>query len=135
MFSYTSLYKQLGNLFYAVASADDKISTAEKNVIVELVKYFWKHLEDSTDSFGTDAPNVILFQFDINEENHTLPEAAFRQFEQYFAAYASSINHYLREKIMNSARRIASSNRFTNHDEMKMLIRLKALLDIPVGAI
>jgi hypothetical protein len=36
---------------------------------------------------------------------------------------------------MNSARRIASSSRFTNHDEMEMLLRLKSLLDIPVGAI
>jgi hypothetical protein len=135
MFSYTSLYKQLGNLFYAVATADEKISAAEKNVMSELVRYFWKHLEDSTDSYGTDAANIILFQFDVNEENCTASEEAFRQFEQFFTANTRSINHYLREKIMNSARRIASSSRFTNHDEMEMLLRLKSLLDIPVGAI
>ncbi|HET8687286.1 MAG TPA: hypothetical protein VFM18_11580, partial [Methanosarcina sp.] len=105
------------------------------NVIVELVRYFWMHLEDSTDVYGTDAANVILFQFDVNEENHTEPEKAFRHFEQFFAAHAMNINHYLREKIMNSARRIASSSRYTNHNEMKMLLRLKSLLDIPVGAI
>jgi len=135
MFSYTSLYKQLGNLFYAVAKADEQISSAEKNAMVELVRYLWKHLEDSTDSYGTDAANIILFQFDVNEENSTAPEKAFRQFERFFAANAGSINHYLREKIMNSARRIASSTRFTNHDEMEMLLRLKSLLGIPIGAI
>lgn len=135
MFSYTSLYKQLGNLFYAVASADGKIMSAEKEVIVELVKYFWKHLEDSTDVYGTDAANVILFQFDVNEENSTGSKEAFQQFEAFFAANSVGINHYLREKIMNSARRIASSSRFTNQDEMKLLIQLKSLLDVPVGAI
>jgi hypothetical protein len=135
MFNYTSLYKQLGNLFYAVAKADERITSAEKNVLVELVRYFWKHLDDSTDSYGTDTANIILFQFDVNEENSITADQAFRRFEYFFIANGGSINHYLREKIMISARRIAAGSRYTNQDEMKMLLRLKSILNIPVGAI
>jgi uncharacterized tellurite resistance protein B-like protein len=135
MFSYSSLYKQLGNLWYAVAAADGQISKAEKKAIEALVCYSWKHLENSTDAFGTDAANIMLFQIDVNEEDHTLAEVAYQQFEEFFAANKRFINHYLRAKILNSARQVASSSRYTNHEEMKTLLRLKELLDTPVGAI
>ncbi|MBS1921074.1 MAG: hypothetical protein JST17_12555 [Bacteroidetes bacterium] len=47
-------YKELGNLFYAIASADKKTSSLEKKKLDEEVQYAWRHYDHSTDRFGSD---------------------------------------------------------------------------------
>lgn len=128
MFNFKLLYKQLGNLFYAVAYADGKIDPHEKEVLTELVQFNWKHMENSADEFHTDAANFILFQFDYNEANLQNAEHAFRAFTAYVEAYGDNLNDYLKEKIFHSARRIAESVRRLNNEEVKMLVTLREVL-------
>ena len=68
MLTFDSLYKEIGNLFYAIAAIDGKINKNEKKMMTSLVVHSWRPLEKSTDEFGTDAANIILYQFDVNEE-------------------------------------------------------------------
>jgi uncharacterized tellurite resistance protein B-like protein len=135
MFSYKDFYAALGNLFYAIAAADGKVQPHEKEQIEELVLYHWKHMEDSTDEFATDAANIILFQFDVNEANFREADEAYQAFAAFYSAYAGDINHYLREKIMSGARRVADSTRRINQPELHLLMKLKQLLDEPIPVI
>jgi hypothetical protein len=132
MLYYKNLYTALGNLFYAIASADGKISKEEKQQLEELIQYFWKHVESSTDEFATDAANLIWFQFDYNQEEWESPAVAFENFADYFREAGADISPYLRDRIWSSARSIANSRRHINMYEEAMLVALKALLDAPV---
>jgi hypothetical protein len=40
------LYKELGNLFYAIAAADKIIRQEEKKTLHEEIIFSWKHYED-----------------------------------------------------------------------------------------
>lgn len=131
MFRYKDLYKELGNLLYAIAFTDGKISKPEKEKVIDLVQYNWRHLEDSTDQFLTDAANVILFQFDFNEENCTPTDDAYQSFADFYFINKDKINDYLKEKIMMSARSVAESTRRINDKELKTLMKLHELLAHP----
>ena len=54
MLSSRRFYKELGNLFYAIAAADKKISDKEKKALDEEVQVAWKHFDHTTDRFGSD---------------------------------------------------------------------------------
>lgn len=128
MLAYKNLYREVGNLFYAIAAIDGKISKNEKKMINSLVNYNWKPLEDSTDTFGTDAANFILFQFDVNEGMDAEPLEMFESFVTFYEENYSDITPELREKVMSSARNIAETTRKINNAEFKILMKLRYLL-------
>ena len=128
MLIYENLYKELGNLFYAIAAVDGKISKNEKKMINSLVIYQWRPVEKSRDSIGTDAANIILFQFDVNEEMGVKAEEKFKCFASFFEENYNVITPVLREKILNSARTIAESTRKINNAEFKTLMKLRYLV-------
>jgi len=124
------LYKELGNLFYAIAAADKKIRPEEKRTLHDEILFAWKHHENSTDRFGSDRAFLIEFEFETLEDESVSAENAFRLFETYFKRHENEIDASSRVKIFNSARHIAESVRKINHDELNYLIRLKTLLKL-----
>jgi len=124
------LYKELGNLFYAIAASDKKIRPEEKKTLHEEILYAWKHHENSTDRFGTDRAFLIEFEFETLEEEFVSAEYAYRLFENYYRDHENEIDPASRIKIFNSARHIAESVRKINHEELNYLIRLKALMKL-----
>ncbi len=124
------LYKQLGNLFYAIAAADRKIRPEERKSLTDEIQYSWKHYDESTDRFGSDRAFVIQFEFDTMEDNYESAEVAYQSFENYFTEYEREIDTDTRKRIFNSARHIAESVRKINHPELDYLVRLKKLLNI-----
>jgi hypothetical protein len=128
MLVYEDFYKEVGNLFYAIAAIDGKINRSEKKMITTLVRYTWRPLENSTDDYGTDAANIILFQFDVNEELNASPNERFQSFVYYFEENRKDINSSLREKILSGARNIAESTRKINYAELPMLMKLRYLV-------
>jgi hypothetical protein len=116
-------YKELGNLFYAIAISDKKILEQEKKKLDEEVQYAWRHYDQSTDRFGTDRAFLIEFEFEALEDQLVTAKEAFRSFEDYFAENKNQIDEHTRKRIFNSAKHIAESVA-----EHKYLNRLKKLL-------
>lgn len=125
-----SFYKQLGNLFYAIAAADNKISAEEKDSLNKEIQFAWKHYDESTDRFGSDRAFVIQYEFDTMEDAFESSEAAYNAFEDYFRDNEKDIDMATRKKVFNSARHIAESVRKINNPELDYLVRLKQLMKI-----
>ncbi|MFN8291763.1 MAG: hypothetical protein U0U70_16010 [Chitinophagaceae bacterium] len=123
-------YKELGNLFYAIAAADKKISEKEKKTLDEEVQFAWKHYDHTTDRFGSDRAFLIEFEFETMEDMAEPAENAFRSFESFFREFESEIDQHTRTRIFNSARHIAEGVRKINQEELAYLVRLKKLMKI-----
>ena len=130
MLSSRRFYKELGNLFYAIAAADKKISDKEKKALDEEVQFAWKHFDHTTDRFGSDRAFLIEFEFETMEDNDEPAENAFRSFEEFFQEYEDQIDHFTRPRIFNSPRHIAEGVRKINQEELNYLVRLKKLMKI-----
>lgn len=124
------LYKELGNLFYAIAAADKVIRPEEKRTLHDEILFAWKHHDNSTDRFGSDRAFLIEFEFETLEDESVSAEKAFDLFESYFKGHEAEIDKASRIKIFNSARHIAESVRKINHDELQYLVRLKTLMKL-----
>ena len=124
------LYKELGNLFYAIAAADKKIRPEEKRAMHDEILYSWKHYDKSQDRFGSDRAFLIEFEFETLEDESVSAETAFRLFESFFRRHEQEIDSASRISIFNSARHIAESVRKINHDELQYLVRLKSLMKL-----
>ena len=123
-------YKELGNLFYAIAAADKKISDKERKALDEEVQFAWKHYDHSTDRFGSDRAYLIEFEFETMEDNDEPAETAFRSFTDFFKEFEDEFDLPIRHRIFNSARHIAEGMRKINQEELVYLVRLKKLLKI-----
>lgn len=128
MLNYNELYTELGNLFYAMTMVDGKINPKEKTALQKLVNFSWEPMENSKDFFGTDAANIILFQFDVNEELGATAEDRFQSFAKFYLENAEDMNPFLRDKILHSARTIAESSYAINDTELEMIMRLRHLM-------
>ncbi len=124
------LYKELGNLFYAIAAADKIIRPEEKKTLHDEILYAWKHHENSMDRFGSDRAYLIEFEFETLEDDSVTAENAYNLFECYFMDHENEIDSASRVKIFNSARHIAESVRKINHEELNYLVRLKTLMKL-----
>ena len=123
-------YKELGNLFYAIAAADKNISAGEKKKLDDEVQFAWKHFDHTTDRFGSDRAFLIEFEFETLEDNNEPAEKAYKLFETFFLENRDEIDMNTRHRILNSARHIAESMRKINKEELKYLMRLKDLMQI-----
>jgi len=123
-------YKELGNLFYAIAAADKNISAKEKKALDEEVQFAWKHYDHTTDRFGSDRAYLIEFEFETMEDNDEPAEDAYQAFETYFKENHAEIDLPTRSRIFNSARHVAEGVRKINQEELGYLLRLKKLLNV-----
>lgn len=123
-------YKELGNLFYAIAYADKNISKQERKSLDDEVQYSWKHYDNTTDRFGSDRAFLIEFEFEAMEEEFETSEHAYLSFEEYFQGHAAEIDKHTRQRIFSSARHIAESMRKINREELRYLVRLKDLMNL-----
>ena len=123
-------YKELGNLFYAIAAADKNISEKEKKALDEEVQFAWKNYDHTTDRFGTDRAFLIEFEFETMEDIDEPAETAYQAFETFFNENKEQIDEHTRTRIFNSARHIAEGMRKINQEELEYLVRLKKLLNV-----
>ena len=123
-------YKELGNLFYAIAAADKNISQKEKKKLDDEVQFAWKHFDHTTDRFGSDRAFLIEFEFETMEDAFETAENAYQSFEAFFTDKEKEIDEHTRKRIFNSARHIAESIRGINQEELHYLVKLKELMKI-----
>lgn len=123
-------YKELGNLFYAIAAADNNITQKEKKKLDDEVQYAWKHYDHTMDRFGSDRAFLIEFEFETMEDASETAENAFQSFQTFFSEKEKEIDELTRKRIFNSARHIAESIRGINQEELRYLMKLKDLMKI-----
>jgi hypothetical protein len=123
-------YKELGNLFYAIAAADKKIRPEERKILHEEILFAWQHHDHSMDRFGSDRAFLIEFEFETMEDEFETAENAFLSFVRFFKENENEIDIANRIKIFNSARHIAESVRKINADELGYLLRLKEMMKL-----
>ncbi len=127
------LYKELGNLFYAIAAADKHIRHEEKKALDDEIQFAWKHYDDSDngkDRFGTDRAYLIQFEFETMEDEVKPAAEAYKDFETFFKEFQEDFDNSSRKRIFNSAKHIAESARRINKPELAYLEKLKKLLNI-----
>jgi hypothetical protein len=123
-------YKELGNLFYAIAASDKIIRPEERKKVDEEIQFAWRHYDDSTDRFGTDRAFLIEFEFEAMEDEMAPASEAYQSFEDYFNEYKDQIDAKTRRRIFNSALHIAESAHKVNVNEHKYLSKLKKLMKV-----
>lgn len=123
-------YKELGNLFYAIAAADKKIRREERAQIEKEIQETWRNHDHTTDRFGTDRAFLIEFEFEAMEDENETAETAYIRFESFFEEYGNQVDVPTRHSIFNSARHIAECVRKINTTELDYLMRLKKLMRV-----
>lgn len=121
-------YQNLGNLFYAIAAADNEVNEEEIKTLKSIVEKEWVKLDEIKDEFGTDSAYQIEIIFDWLDENRPDAEEAFAEFKDYRMEHENLFDEETDQLIWKTAYRIAVSFAGKNEDEMIMLSKLKALL-------
>jgi hypothetical protein len=128
--NYQKIYEQLGNLFFAIAMADNHLKHKEVEKLKELVNKEWVPLEHSTDEFGTDAAYYIYISFDYLTDSFTTAEEAFYTFKVYYEIHKAVFSEKLKAKILTTATDIAVSFRGISKAEHEYLDRLEHLFEV-----
>ncbi len=128
--NYQKIYEQLGNLFFAIAMADNHLKHKEVEKLKELVAEEWVPMEHSTDEFGTDAAFYIYIAFDYLTDSFTTAEEAFEMFREYYEIHKAVFSEKLKNQIMTTATEIAVSFRGISKAEHRYLEKLELLLDV-----
>lgn len=126
--NYTKLYEHLGYAFYAIAKADGEIRKSEEDRLTRDINRIWLPLENSTDSFRTDAAHYIFIAFDYLHEEQNTAEEAMELFAGFCHDNREEITAEIREKILNTANAIADAYEGKNRAELEYLEKLKHIL-------
>lgn len=126
--NYQSLYENLGHLFYAIAAADQHVHREEIEKLKILVGKEWLPLENSIDSYGTDAAHYISIAFEYCLIESITSEDAYAVFSAYYEEAESSITKDLKRKIKTTATAIANAFAGKNKKEQKVIAELNKLM-------
>ena len=123
----TQAYQHIGYLFYAVAASDRNIDTNEVNALKTLIKNEWLNLDDTNDSFGSDAAYQIEIVFDWLEEAEWDSSTCFEKFEDYYKEHSKIFKEDIKALIIKTASTIAESYAGKNKSELIILAKIEAL--------
>lgn len=126
--NYQKLYENLGYLFYAIAAADQHVHREEIEKLKALVGKEWLPLENSTDSYGTDAAHYISIAFEYLLSESMASEDAFKVFSDYYEESEPSFTKDLKRKIKSTATAIASAFAGKNKKEKRYIDQLNRLM-------
>lgn len=123
-------YRNLGNLFFAVAAVDKKVDANEIKRVKEHVTKYWLNLEDSKDYFGSDAAFQIEIVFDFLVEEIELPDAeeCYQNFADFRKNHDSLFTQPVKDLIWKTCEEIASAFSGKNKSELVLLSRIALLL-------
>lgn len=122
------LYHHLGLLFYAVASADRRLSGEETAKLYALVKQKWLAVDTSADDFGTDVAFQIISAYDLLAEDMPASEKCLKQFESFYGQHKSLFTDQIKALIVETAEAMAVSFRGMNKSELHILHEIQRIL-------
>ncbi|MEH6681293.1 MAG: hypothetical protein V7724_12140 [Sediminicola sp.] len=124
----SSFYQALGELFYAVAMADNVVKPVEIQKLKEAVKEYWLDLDEAEDDYGTDAAYQIEIVFDYLMDAEGDAETHFESFKEFYGDHSEKFDDTIKSLIMETAHSIASSFAGKNKSELMLLANLQLLL-------
>jgi len=126
--TWTTFYRRLAYLYYAVAKADEKVVPEEIAKLREVVKKDWLSLETTEDAFGTDAAYQIEIAFDWLLEQSPAAEKALEKFENFINDHPDFLDARLKKRILRTSNAIAEAYHGKNEDEVQMLEKIRQML-------
>ncbi|MGO4918032.1 hypothetical protein [Maribacter aquivivus] len=124
----SELYKSLGKLFYAVAICDGSVYLKEWDKVEEMVKKYWRKVDDIKDSSGADLADEIEIVFDWLLEYEKTSDECFEEFEEFYEKNPQVFTKKIKSLIKKTTRAIANSLLKKNKSEKKILKRIDLLL-------
>ncbi len=121
-------YQKMGELFYAIAAADNVVREAEYKALKNIVSEKWKDLDDYEDPFHTDAAYQIEVVFDWFDYEELDAGDCFDSFADYKKENQKLFTAERKKLIWETANVIADAFAGKNKSELIMLAKLKILL-------
>ena len=119
----TLFYKKLGELFYAIASADGSVETTEIDALKAVVEQEWSHLKEA---------RGIVSMFDwLNNTKSYDADVCFDSFLSYLRENNKRFTPQIKTLVLQTANTIAS--RFSGRNKSELI--LLAMLDIELKKI
>lgn len=118
-------YQKLGELFYALAAADQLVHSEEYKALTEVVIQEWKDFEKDHISGNICQMEVIFNWFDYEKLD---VKSCFQHFEDYKNENPDLFTSQRKMLIRKTANTIASSFSGKNKNELTMLAKLHLLL-------
>lgn len=131
---YREFYKELGNLLYAIAKSDGKISEKEFEELKSLVRKELVAFNGASDEFGSDLAFFTEFEFEFDEERIESPGDAYQSFITFVKANEERVDNKLRQLAMRMAEKIAEAFKGKNKPELMMIKNLKKDLRLKPAA-
>lgn len=122
---YREFYKELGNLLYAIAKADGKISKKEFEELKLLVRKELAAFNGTIDEFGSDLAFFTEFEFEFEDERVESPADAYLSFITFVKANEERVDGKLRHLALRMAEKIAEAFKGKNKSELMMIKNLK----------
>lgn len=122
-----NLYKNLGKLFYALASIDGSIHTNEVDHLRSYVKSYWIHIDDIEDAHGLNAAFKIEDTFNKLLAYRKKPEICFREFSKFYKDNIEKFSPKIKRLILDTANAMAKSYAKKNKAELILLSRIEIL--------
>ncbi len=121
-------YQKMGELFYAIAAADNVVREAEFDALKKIVAEKWKDLDDYKDPFHTDAAHQIEVVFDWFDYEELDASDCFDSFADYKKEHPQLFTEERNRLIWETANVIAGAFADKNKSELIMLAKLKITL-------
>ena len=121
-------YQKMGELFYAIAAADNVVRKAEYSALKNIVTEKWKNLDEYEDPFHTDAAYQIEVVFDWFDYEELDANDCFDSFADYKKEQPDLFTEERKKLIWETANVIAGAFAGKNKSELIMLAKLKIIL-------
>lgn len=121
-------YQKLGELFYAIAAADNVVRDIEYKALKDLISERWKNLDSYEDSFHTNAAYQMEVVFDWFDYEQLDASDCFDSFAEYRKDYPKLFTPERKKLIWETANAIADAFSGQNKSEAIMLGKLKHIL-------
>jgi hypothetical protein len=121
-------YQHLGELFYAIAMADDIVRPQEEIEMQQIIDKEWKPLEQGEDEFHTNAVYQMETVFENLNESFMDADTAFEDFKIFKKEHEHLFTPDITELILKTANAIAGAFNGKNKSELVFLGKLDRLM-------
>lgn len=118
------LYKNIGNLFYAIAASDNSIVLEELEALHKNLNIEWSH------NHTEEEIDAIMDSFLHQKNSNTLANDSFSEFSKYLDNHKELFHSELKQLIFKTSKSIAYSYASKNKSELVMLAKLSLLFKV-----
>ena len=121
---WSTLYGEWGQLLYAIAACDGKISQKERDKLQQIVRDALSDFQP-TDEFGSPVPSYIAAAFEYAEDELVDKEDLMASFYDFIDRYKTALSDEVLQKMIESATKLAAASNGINKIEHQLLDETK----------